>query len=148
MKVLTDFNNYFWNRNCNSFRRQRLNNSTVDEKKYGIQRKEQIFWISVKGYRLLNLSDQLSFQFGRIMPEVEFSLLLVLFILFSLACTAQCILFSTLFSRASTATASSAIIFFLLFFHYQIGRRSKSHIFALLTVALLFCVFFAVCFLF
>ncbi|VDK79208.1 unnamed protein product [Anisakis simplex] len=74
-------------------------------------------------------------KYGQIMPDTDLTLLMVFFTLFAIASITQCVFFSTLFSRANIATASSAILFYVLFFPYQISARTGSYTFTLITVS-------------
>lgn len=77
----------------------------------------------------------IDFQYGRLLPATDFSILIVYFTLFSIACIAQCVFISTLFSQTNVASVSTAVIFLLLFFPYQISIRTQSVTFVMLTVS-------------
>ncbi|KAM3720275.1 Phospholipid-transporting ATPase ABCA1 [Dirofilaria immitis] len=95
---------------------------------------DSIHWISwsLHSFIIISISNIficILLKYGKLLPIISFSILIIYFSLFSIACIAQCIFISTLFSRTNIASASAAGLFFLLFLPYQIPYRSRSLMF-------------------
>ncbi|GMT37194.1 hypothetical protein PFISCL1PPCAC_28491, partial [Pristionchus fissidentatus] len=71
-----------------------------------------------------------------VIPNCDFSLLLVFFFLFALSSIAQSLLFSTFFTNANIATAFTAIVVFLCFFPFELSGKMKSEIMTKLSLVL------------
>ncbi|CAG9529673.1 unnamed protein product [Cercopithifilaria johnstoni] len=102
---------------------------------------DSIHWISWSFHSFIiifisNIFICILLKYGKLLPTTNFLALIIYFTFFSIACIAQCVFISTLFSRTNIASASAAGLFFLLFFPYQISFRTQSSIF--ITITLIF----------
>uniref|UniRef100_A0A158R5Z6 ABC transporter domain-containing protein n=1 Tax=Syphacia muris TaxID=451379 RepID=A0A158R5Z6_9BILA len=96
---------------------------------------DTVHWVAWGGQSIIiNVLSCIIIAYGKILPNTDFTLLLVFFLLFALCCTTQSIFFSVLFSKASIATAVSVLLFFLLFFPYEISWKHASPAFIKLMV--------------
>uniref|UniRef100_A0AAF5RWN1 ABC transporter domain-containing protein n=2 Tax=Wuchereria bancrofti TaxID=6293 RepID=A0AAF5RWN1_WUCBA len=100
---------------------------------------DSIHWISWSLHSFILTFISLLFisillKYGGLLPVTDFLVLIIYFSFFSVACIAQCIFISTLFSRTNIASASTAGLFFLLFFPYQISFRTQSLTFVIITL--------------
>ena len=75
-------------------------------------------------------------RYGKVLRNVDVSLLLVVLCLFALSSIAISLFVSTLFSNANMATAATTIIYFLFLFPFQLSVKTKSAAFSKFTVCL------------
>ncbi|KAJ1356356.1 hypothetical protein KIN20_014057 [Parelaphostrongylus tenuis] len=73
-------------------------------------------------------------KFGRVLPNVDFSLLFVFLALFAISSIALCLLISTFFSNANISTAATCMIYFLFFFPFQISIKARNKTFTHITL--------------